>query len=60
MKSGGEVADRAIRLTSARDGASAMSQKATFAPWAQKCSTKLAPMPLPPPLMKTTRPARLG
>ena len=37
-----------------------MSTKVTFAPWAQKCSTRLSPMPEPPPVMKVTRSLRLG
>jgi hypothetical protein len=31
-------------------------QKATFAPWRRKASVSAAPMPEPPPVMKTERP----
>ena len=37
-----------------------MSTKATREPWAQKCSTIEAPMPLAPPVTRTTRSRRLG
>jgi len=45
---------------SVREDSSAMSTKPTRAPWRAKCPTRLAPMPLPPPLTKTTRSRRLG
>src|SRR5262249_34755664 len=40
--------------------ARSMSTKATFEPWAQKCSTMDAPMPLAPPVTRTTRSRKLG
>ena len=50
----------ATASTSAREGSRWMSTKATRARWAHKCSTIEAPIPLPPPVTKTTRSARLG
>ena len=50
----------AIRSHSAIAASSARSMKPTRAPWAAKCSTREAPMPLAPPLMKTVRSRRLG
>jgi len=41
-------------------GRSSMSTKPTFEPCAAKCSTIDAPMPEPPPEMKTERSFRLG
>src|SRR5262245_49500264 len=37
-----------------------MSTNATWARWAQRCSTIEAPIPLPPPVTNATRPSRLG
>ena len=36
------------------------STKPTFEPWAAKARTMSAPMPVAPPVTKTTRPARLA
>jgi hypothetical protein len=49
----GCVRERGARLL-------ATSMKATRAPCAQNASTIAAPMPEPPPVMKTRRPRRLG
>ena len=49
-----------IRCASARLASSAMSMKATRAPCRAKAVTIDAPMPLPPPVTNTARPARLG
>ena len=51
---------RLMRATSAFDSFSLMSMKATFDPWAAKCSTMDSPMPDPPPVTRTVRPLRLG
>ena len=40
--------------------ARSMSRKATREPWTEKCSTMAAPIPLPPPVTRTTRSRRLG
>ena len=60
MNSGAGSPLPAIAFTSASDASRAISTKATFDPCAQKCSTIDAPMPLPPPVMKTARSFRLG
>ena len=41
-------------------GAASMSMKPTLAPWAAKCSTRVAPMPVAPPVISTVRSTRLG
>ena len=45
---------------SALDGSVSMSTKATFAFCATKASTIAAPIPDPPPVMKTTRSSSEG
>ena len=55
----GEAARRSVS-TSAVEASRWMSTNATRARWAQRCSTMDAPMPLPPPVTKTTRSSRLG
>jgi hypothetical protein len=49
-----------VSAVSALPSASRMSTKATLLPWPAKARTMSAPMPLAPPVTKTTRPARLG
>ena len=54
LRAGGEALDQR------QDWSLSMSTKATLAPWPTKASTIAAPIPEPPPVMKTTRSRRLG
>ena len=49
-----------IFATKSLDGSTAISTKPTFAFWAAKASTMAAPIPEPPPVMKTTRSSSEG
>jgi hypothetical protein len=60
MNKGGAWPSFASRATSARLAASSMSMKATLDFCPAKASTMAAPIPDPPPVMKTPRPSRLG
>ena len=51
---------RRARSTSACDASAWMSTKATRAPWPAKASTMAAPMPEPPPVMRTTAVGEAG
>src|SRR5476649_1661163 len=59
-RNNGLRAPSASRSTRVLDSAWAISTKPTDAPCAKKASTIAAPMPEPPPVMKTTRSRRLG
>ncbi len=56
----GAVRAPGSEAASVRPEPPSMSMKPTFAPWAAKCSTRLAPMPVAPPVTSTTRSTRLG
>ena len=60
MNDGAGSPRAAMRATSASEASRWMSTKATRARCAHRCSTTEAPMPLPPPVTKTTRSSRLG
>src|SRR6185369_2181140 len=60
MKSGAGIPRPPRRAASASEASRRMSTKATRARCAHRCSTMEAPMPLPPPVTKTTRSSRLG